>query len=76
MFWSSLAWGHYWLWEPKQLTCIALWFYYLAGLHLRLQKGMQGRAFAMLCLLGLPLLLMTWMGTNTWTQGLHNFTHG
>ena len=73
MSWSSLAWGHYWFSEAKQVLSIAIWFYYLAGLHLRLQKGMQGRAFAWWLLGGLPLLWMVFIGTNLWPQGLHVF---
>lgn len=73
MIWSSLAWGHYWHWEPKQLMSIVLWLYYLAALHFRLQKAMQGSHFAMLCLLGLPLLLVTLLGTYFGQDSLHNF---
>lgn len=73
MLWSNLAWGHYWLAEPKQLVSLAVWLYYLAGLHFRLQKGMQMRPFAWWCVAGLPLLVMMVIGTNLWPQGLHNF---
>lgn len=75
MFWASLAWGHYWQWTFKPLMSMALWLYYLAGLHFRLQKNMQGRQFAFICLLGLPLLLMTLFGTIYWPDSLHNFDH-
>lgn len=73
MLWSSLAWGHYWQAEAKQLMSLAVWLYYLAGLHFRLQKGMQMRPFAWWCVAGLPLLVMTLIGTNLWPHGLHNF---
>jgi len=76
MLWSNLAWGHYWQAEAKQLMSLALWLYYLAGLHFRLQKGMQMRPFAWWCVAGLPLIIMTLLGTNLWPQGLHNFTTG
>lgn len=74
MWWSSLAWGHYWRWEPKLVMTMAVWLYYLAGLHLRLRKGMQARAFAWWCVAGLPLLVATLIGTNLLPQGLHHFT--
>lgn len=73
LWWSNLAWGHYWQTEPKQLMSLAVWLYYLAGLHLRLQKGMQMRPFAWWCVAGVPLLMMTLIGTNGWPQGLHHF---
>lgn len=73
MAWSNLAWGHYWQAEPKQLMSLAVWLYYLAGLHFRLQKGMQMRPFAWWCIAGLPLLVMTVEGTNLWSRGLHSF---
>ncbi len=75
MFWSSLAWGHYWQWEAKPLISLALWLYYLAGLHFRLLKGMSGKVFAVICLLGLPLTIMTLYGTGLWPDGLHRFAH-
>ncbi len=73
MIWSSLVWGHYWYSDAKQSLSLAVWLYYLAGLHLRMQRGMQMRPFAWWCLAGLPLLLMSFIGTNWWSQGLHSF---
>lgn len=73
MWWSNLAWGHYWYWDAKQVMSMAVWLYYLAGLHLRLQKGMQARAFAWWCAAGLPLLVTAFIGTNLWPNGLHDF---
>lgn len=73
MLWADLAWGHYWHWEAKQVMTMAVWFYYLAGLHLRMHKGMQTRPFAWWCVAGIPVLVLTLLGTNWWPQGLHTF---
>lgn len=73
MLWANQVWGHYWLGEPKQVMSVACWLYYLAGIHLRLQKGMQGRAFAWWCTIGLVIIFLTFIGTNIWPQGLHDF---
>ena len=73
MLWADLAWGHYWQWQPKQAMTMGCWFYYLAGLHLHLQKGMQVRPFAWWCVAGLMMPVLILIGTNLWPQGLHMF---
>ncbi|MDH5445163.1 MAG: cytochrome c biogenesis protein [Gammaproteobacteria bacterium] len=73
MLWSSMAWGHYWVWEVKQLLSVSLWFYLLAVMHLRLQKGVSSKVFAICCLVSMPLLLLTWFGTDSLLPGLHVF---
>lgn len=73
LHWSDVAWGHYWFGEIKQVLTIALWLSLLAGLHWRLQKGMQQRVFAWWCV-GVSLLAgIVWIGTNLHPQGLHSF---
>ena len=73
LFWSDRVWGHYLLWEPKQIGAIALWFYYLAALHLRLNRHRQSVALAWWLLAGVAMLLFVAFGVDALGVGQHFF---
>lgn len=74
MAWSDLNWGHYLLWEPKQIGSLALWFYYIAALHAGLQKRAGGLHQVYWLMAGVPLLLFVTIGINVWFDGRHFFS--
>ncbi|MBI5809829.1 MAG: cytochrome c biogenesis protein CcsA, partial [Deltaproteobacteria bacterium] len=40
--WGYLAWGAYWLWEPKVLWSFIVWFYYAGAMHAYYVKEWRG----------------------------------
>lgn len=73
MLWSDLAWGHYLISEPKLAGTLALWFYFMAALHQRLQKNGPTLSLAYWLITGVPLLLFVALGIDVWFDGRHIF---
>ncbi|MDH5407775.1 MAG: cytochrome c biogenesis protein [Gammaproteobacteria bacterium] len=73
LFWSDQVWGHYLIWEPKQIMAVSLWLYYLAALHLRLDRRRQTIYLAWWLSIGLSLLVFTSVGIDSWFSGRHSF---
>src|SRR3972149_4799834 len=40
--WEYLAWGTYWLWEPKVIWSFIVWFYYAGAMHAYYVKEWRG----------------------------------
>ncbi len=57
--WAHEAWGVTWVWEPKQISAIAIWTYYTACFYARLQLGWRGKRFALLNVGGFLLILLS-----------------
>ncbi len=71
-WWSSIAWGSYWSWDPKQSATLATWLVYAAYLHTRVNREWQGRGSALLLVLGFCATLLTFAG-NLFFGGLHSY---
>ncbi len=69
--WGYLAWGSYWLWEPKTIWSFILWFYYGGAIHLFYTKGFNHRGLAWGSVIGFILLLFTYMGVSILMQSSH-----
>lgn len=65
-FWGVVAWGSYFLWDPKVMWSVILWFYYATFIHVRLTPSLRGRPWVRpaLALVGFWLVLVTWIGTS------------
>ncbi|MDR1394939.1 MAG: cytochrome c biogenesis protein CcsA [Deltaproteobacteria bacterium] len=64
--WAKTAWGHYWSWDPKETWALATAAAFLGAVHLRrlpLRGGLE-LAGLLLPVLGLGLLMFTWLGLN------------
>lgn len=72
-WWSALAWGSYWSWDPKQSATLATWLVYAAYLHTRLKREWQGKASAALLVLGFAATLFTYAG-NLFFDGMHSYS--
>src|SRR3989337_557881 len=44
--WAYLAWGTYWLWEPKVIWSFIVWFYYAGAMHAYYVKEWRGNGLA------------------------------
>ncbi len=71
-WWSAVAWGSYWSWDPKQSATLATWLIYGAYLHVRVVREWQGTGAALLLVLGFAATLLTYFG-NLFFGGLHSY---
>jgi ABC-type transport system involved in cytochrome c biogenesis permease subunit len=64
--WGVLAWGAYFLWDPKVLWSVILWFHYAAFVHLRWTPALVERPWLRPALAGLGFLwiLVAYVGTS------------
>ncbi|MDH5719310.1 MAG: cytochrome c biogenesis protein CcsA [Spirochaetia bacterium] len=70
--WGYLAWGAYFLWDPKLVWSLILWFYYGNLLHIdyipSLKKYKRNFYIA-----GIFLILITFIGTGFFSRSIHRF---
>lgn len=71
-WWSAIAWGSYWNWDPKQSATLGVWLLYAAYLHTRVLREWQGTGGALLLVLGFAATLLTYLG-NLFFSGLHSY---
>ncbi len=64
--WGVLAWGAYFLWDPKVLWSVILWFHYATFVHIRLAPSLQSRPWLRptLALVGLGIVFVAYVGTS------------
>ena len=72
--WAADAWSRFWFWDPKELWSLITWIFYAIYLHQRLRKNWRGRRCAILAIVGVGLVLFTWIGVNNLLYGLHSYT--
>lgn len=72
--WADQAWGRWWGWDPKETWSLITWLFYGAYLHTRLTMGWRGRHSAILAVLGLVMVMITYLGVNLFLSGLHSYT--
>jgi len=65
-FWGVVAWGAYFLWDPKVIWSVILWFHYATFAHLRLTPSLQARPWVRpaLALCGFAFVLVAYVGTS------------
>ena len=71
--WAADAWGGYWSWDPKETWALIVWLNYAAWLHMRLMKGLRGRAAAWWAFGGLLVTTFAFLGVNMFLSGLHSY---
>jgi ABC-type transport system involved in cytochrome c biogenesis permease subunit len=64
--WGVVAWGAWFLWDPKVVWSVILWFHSASFVHVRLTPSLAGRPWVRpaLALVGLVLLLVAYVGTS------------
>ncbi len=60
--WAKMAWGDYWVWDPKETWSLVSWLMFAAYLHLYYLSGWRGRRLAVLVLLGFAAVGFTYLG--------------
>ena len=71
--WANGAWGTYWSWDPKETWSLITWFVYAAYLHARLTRDWTGQTAAGLAALGFVSMIVTYIGVNYLSSGLHSY---
>ncbi len=71
--WGYLAWGAYWLWEPKSIWSFILWFYYAGAMHAWYIKKWRGKGLSVATIIGFGLLLFTYLGVSLLMKSSHMF---
>lgn len=71
--WAQEAWGRYWGWDPKEAWSFITWVIFAGYLHARATAGWKGRKAAVVALVGLVSLLITYYAVNLWIAGLHSY---
>lgn len=68
---AKASWGAYWSWEPKQVLSLVAWLIFGALIAARLSDGWRGKRVAVLTMLGLLVLLGSWVGLSAFPAGRH-----
>jgi ABC-type transport system involved in cytochrome c biogenesis permease subunit len=69
--WGYLAWGAYWMWEPKMLWSFILWFYFAGILHGKYIRSWRGRPVAWLTIVGFGIVFFTYLGVSILMKSTH-----
>jgi ABC-type transport system involved in cytochrome c biogenesis permease subunit len=64
--WGVVAWGAYFLWDPKVVWSVILWFHYATFLHVKYAPSLQARAWVRpaLAAAGLLFVAVAFVGTS------------
>ncbi len=71
--WGYLAWGTYWMWEPKILWSFILWFWFAGTMHAWYIKSWKGRTLAILTIIGFAIVGFTYLGVGLLMKSSHSF---
>jgi ABC-type transport system involved in cytochrome c biogenesis permease subunit len=65
-FWGVVAWGAYFLWDPKIIWAVILWFHYATMAHVRLTPSLAGHPWVRpaLALVGVLWVFIAYVGTS------------
>lgn len=64
--WGVKAWGAYFMWDPKMIWSVLLWFHYAAFVHLRLAPSLTERPWVRpaLAWVGVVWMFIAYVGTS------------
>jgi ABC-type transport system involved in cytochrome c biogenesis permease subunit len=64
--WGVLAWGAYFMWDPKVIWSAILWFHYASFIHVRLTPSLHHRHWVrpVLAILGFTFVFVAYVGTS------------
>jgi ABC-type transport system involved in cytochrome c biogenesis permease subunit len=69
--WGVVAWGAYFMWDPKVIWSVILWFHYAAFIHVKLTPSLVDRPGLRpaLAVLGFLFVLVAYVGTSFFFRG-------
>lgn len=65
--------GHWWTGDPKQISSLALWGWYLVVWIVRLRSTLRGKRAALLAVLGFGLVIFTGLGAKMLGNSAHPY---
>lgn len=68
---AKASWGSYWSWDPKETLSLVAWTIFGALIAARLAGGWRGKRVAVLTMLGLLVLVSSWVGLFAFPSGRH-----
>lgn len=71
--WAYLAWGNYWLWEPKVIWSFIVWFYYAGAMHAYFVRQWRGAGLSVATVIGFVVVMFTYLGVSMLMKGTHSF---
>lgn len=71
--WAYLAWGTYWLWEPKVIWSFIVWFYFAGAMHAWYVREWRGTGLAIATIIGFIIVLFTYLGVSLLMKSSHSF---
>ena len=71
--WAQEAWSRFWGWDPKETWAFITFMFYTVFLHLRLNKGFDGKKSAWLAVIGMLVILFNLIAVNLIIAGLHSY---
>jgi len=71
--WGYLAWGTYWMWEPKILWSFIVWFWFAGTMHAWYIRSWKGRTLAIATILGFVVVGFTYLGVGLLMKSSHSF---
>ncbi len=71
--WGYLAWGMYWMWEPKVIWSFIVWFYYAGAMHAYYVKDWRGQGLCGALVVGFFVVIFTYMGVSMLMKSSHSF---
>ncbi len=71
--WAYLAWGTYWMWEPKIIWSFIVWFYYAGAMHAYFVKEWRGTGLSAATVIGFFVTLFTYIGVSLLMKSSHSF---
>ena len=70
--WAWLAWGTYWLWEPKVIWSFIVWFFYAGAMHAYFVREWRGRGLAVATVLGFLAVVFNYLGVSLLIKSSHS----
>lgn len=71
--WAYLAWGVYWMWEPKMIWSFIVWFYYAGAMHAYYVKQWRGTGLSVATVIGFFVVMFTYLGVSLLMKSSHSF---
>jgi cytochrome c-type biogenesis protein CcsB len=71
--WADQAWGRFWGWDPKENGALLIILWGLIVLHLYHGRLTRGSGLAIGAVIGVVLVMCTWIGVNLLGVGLHSY---
>lgn len=71
--WGYLAWGAYWMWEPKIIWSFIVWFYYAGAMHAYYVREWKGTGLSVATVIGFFVVLFTYLGVSMLMKSSHSF---